>query len=84
MCSSPPSRACTVDLARRAHIAVQVRRRQLHDRLATADERGEGVISMAIAVLIVAFLGAAAWLAFKGLLDGTKDKAETQIAKVGG
>ena len=39
---------------------------------------------MAIAVLIVAFLGAAAWLAFKGLLDGTKEKAETQIARVGG
>ena len=71
------------DLSRRAHIAATVRRRELAERLRTADDRGEGVISMAIAVLIVAFLGAAAWLAFKGLLDGTKEKAETQIAKVG-
>ncbi|MEZ5266413.1 MAG: hypothetical protein R2755_32520 [Acidimicrobiales bacterium] len=72
-----------VDLGRCAHIAVTSTRRRLTDRLAATDERGEGVISMAIAVLIVAFLGAAAWLAFKGLLDGTKEKAETQIAKVG-
>ncbi len=71
------------DLSRRAHIAATVRRRELAERLRAADDRGEGVISMAIAVLIVAFLGAAAWLAFKGLLDGTKEKAETQIAKVG-
>lgn len=72
-----------VDLSRRAHIDVTHARRRLLERLRDHDERGEGVISMAIAVLIVAFLGAAAWLAFKGLLDGTKEKAETQIAKVG-
>jgi hypothetical protein len=70
----------TRDLSRRLHISM----RGLRQRLAEPDDRGEGVISMAIAVLIVAFLGAAAWLAFKGLLDGTKEKAETQIARVGG
>lgn len=59
-------------------------RTTLAERRTTADERGEGVISMAIAILIVAFLGAAAWLAFKGLLDGTKAKAEIQLDKVGG
>lgn len=68
------------NFTRRAHISFG----GLRQRLAEPDERGEGVISMAIAVLIVAFLGAAAWLAFKGLLDSTKDKAETQIARVGG
>ena len=72
------------DLGRRAHLVTLAWRLQLSDRLEQKDERGEGVISMAIAVLIVAFLGAAAWLAFKGLLDGTKEKAETQIARVGG
>ena len=72
------------DLGRRAHLLTLACRLQLSDRLEQKDERGEGVISMAIAVLIVAFLGAAAWLAFKGLLDGTKEKAETQIARVGG
>ncbi len=71
-----------VDLSRRAHIHLTDARRRLVERR-DHDDRGEGVISMAIAVLIVAFLGAAAWLAFKGLLDGTKEKAETQIAKVG-
>ena len=34
-------------------------RRLLHD------ERGEGVISAAIAVLVMAFLGALMWVAFK-------------------
>ncbi len=69
-----------IDLTRRVHIGIGGLRQQWSE----PDERGEGVISMAIAVLIVAFLGAAAWLAFKGLLDSTKDKAETQIARVGG
>ena len=31
------------------------------------DERGEGVISTAIAVLIMAFLGAAMWLGFSAI-----------------
>lgn len=48
-----------------------------------ADERGEGVISAAIAVLIMAFLGVAAWLAFKGIFDGASDKAEQQINQIG-
>lgn len=78
-----------IELSRRAGATTQAWRVALTERAlrpgAPADrERGEGVISMAIAVLIVAFLGAAAWLAFKGLLDGTKEKAESQIARVGG
>lgn len=73
----------TCDLTRRAAAWARAWRTVLSDRLQAADERGEGVISMAIAILIVAFLGAAAWLAFKGLLDGTKAKAETQLEKVG-
>ena len=73
----------TNDLILRADTALRAWRITLVERLRSHDDRGEGVISMAIAVLIVAFLGAAAWLAFKGLIDGTKDKAETQIARVG-
>jgi hypothetical protein len=73
----------TNDLLARTDASLRAWRITLVERLRAHDERGEGVISMAIAVLIVAFLGAAAWLAFKGLLDGTKDKAETQIARVG-
>lgn len=47
------------------------------------DERGEGVISAAIAVLIMAFLGVAAWLAFKGIFDSASNKAEQQVDQIG-
>ena len=47
------------------------------------DERGEGVISMAIAVLIVAFIGAAAFVLFRNLLSGAGAKASTQVNNIG-
>jgi hypothetical protein len=53
------------------------------DRL-RSDDRGEGVVSMAIAILIIAFIGAAAWVIFKGVLDGAGDKTRTQINQIGG
>lgn len=60
-------------------------RAQLQHRLGDGlrDERGEGVISMAIAILIVAFLGVAAWLAFKGILDDTGQKVQSSVDQVG-
>ncbi len=48
------------------------------------DDRGEGVISMALAILIVAFLGVAAWLAFKGILDDSSNNVKTQVDQIGG
>lgn len=48
------------------------------------NDRGEGVISMAIAVLIVAFLGVAMWLAFKGFADDTERTLEDQVDRIGG
>ena len=48
------------------------------------DDRGEGVISMALAILIVAFLGVAAWLAFKGILDDSANDVKTQVDQIGG
>lgn len=50
---------------------------------AAADEQGEGVISAAIAVLIMAFLGVIAWLAFKGLLVNTTKSVTTQVNQIG-
>ena len=47
------------------------------------DERGEGIISLAIAILIVAALGVVAYGAFKGLFDSTKAKAETKVGEIG-
>ncbi|HET9442108.1 MAG TPA: hypothetical protein VFO65_02225 [Acidimicrobiales bacterium] len=46
-------------------------------------ERGEGVISAAIAVLIMAFLGAALWVGFKATLDNTQDKVDEKIGEIG-
>jgi type VI protein secretion system component VasF len=48
------------------------------------DERGEGVISAAIAVLIMAFLGAMMWVGFQQTLDRSQDKVDQQIEKIGG
>lgn len=65
------------------HIAM--RHMQIRDLLNAKlrDDRGEGVISMAIAVLIIAFLGVALWLAFKGLVDDTEQEIGNQIGEIG-
>ena len=57
-------------------------RRQIAVRL--RDDRGEGVISMAIAVLIIAIIGAAMFLIFEGLAEDVGNKATEQIDSIGG
>jgi hypothetical protein len=47
------------------------------------DERGEGVISAAIAVLVMAFLGAAMWLAFSEIFDNATETVGNQIEQIG-
>jgi len=47
------------------------------------DERGEGVISAAIVVLIMAFLGAAMWVAFKTIFDDATTKTGGEVNKIG-
>jgi len=54
----------------------------LRARLAS-DERGEGVISAAIVVLIMAFLGAAMWGAFKLIFDDAADGTSEQVGRIG-
>lgn len=51
--------------------------------LLTNDERGEGVISMAIAVLIMAFIGVAVWGGFKLTVDNTQKKVDAQVEQIG-
>lgn len=51
-------------------------------RLAT-DDRGEGVISAAIVVLIMAFLGAAMWVAFRTIFADTTDNTSSQVSSIG-
>jgi uncharacterized protein HemX len=48
------------------------------------DERGEGVISTAIAVLIVALLGVALWTGFSTMVKGATDRTAEQLEQIGG
>jgi len=48
-----------------------------------SEQRGEGVISVAIAVLIMAFLGAAMWLAFQEIFNSAATNTENQVNKIG-
>jgi hypothetical protein len=54
---------------------------RIWDRL-VRDESGEGVISAAIAVLIMAFLGAAAWVAFRAIFDNATESTNEQIQQL--
>lgn len=47
------------------------------------DERGEGVISAALVVLIMAFLAALMWVGFKAIWDTASSKTSTQVTKIG-
>ncbi len=46
-------------------------------------DRGEGVISTAIAVLVMAFLGAAMWVTFNAVWKDTSEKTENQVNIIG-
>ncbi|HZA00244.1 MAG TPA: hypothetical protein VE575_15900 [Acidimicrobiales bacterium] len=51
---------------------------------ARRDDRGEGVISAALAVLIMAFLGALMWVGFRTMWETTEQKTNEQIEQIGG
>lgn len=61
-------------------LEIQVRR-ALRDRL--VDDRGEGVISMAIAILIIATIGAVMYTLFLGTGEDLNDKVNDQINDIG-
>lgn len=46
-------------------------------------ERGEGVISAAIAVLIMAFLGAAMWVGFNAIWGDAEENIGDQVQQIG-
>lgn len=62
--------------------ALTARPRLLAGRLGR-DERGEGVISAAIAVLIMAFLGVVVWVGFRATLGNTQQKVDNQVEQIG-
>jgi len=47
------------------------------------DERGEGVISAAIAVLVMAFLGVGMYFAFRSTLGKAQTKTDQQVECIG-
>jgi type IV secretory pathway VirB2 component (pilin) len=53
------------------------------DRLRNS-ETGEGVISAAIAVLVMAFIGVMMWVAFSGSFDRAAGSVDDRIAEIGG
>lgn len=54
-----------------------------HRRRSRRDQHGEGVISAAIAVLIIASLGALMWVGFKTLWESAEETTNSEISKIG-
>jgi len=71
------------DLAFVAYVLSRSAAHHVRHRL-RIDDRGEGVISTAIAVLIVAFLGAAMYVIFTQILTSSGSKASQQVNDIGG
>ncbi len=57
--------------------------RSLVVSLTAKDEAGEGVISTAIAVLIMAALGAVMWVGFQAIWGNASSKTTSQINQIG-
>ena len=69
-------------------VAVQGAARGLWDhvaeRIERTDERGEGVISAAIAVLIMAVIGAAMYVAYRALFNQTSASVTDKVNQISG
>jgi hypothetical protein len=70
-----------MDLALHLWITVGVLRLRLADR--AHDEVGEGVISTAIAVLVMAAIGAGMWLAFDALFQDASSRTADNVNQIG-
>ncbi|MFU8839617.1 MAG: hypothetical protein ACNA8R_02715 [Nitriliruptoraceae bacterium] len=56
-------------------------RTSLQQRL--TEQQGEGVISTAIAVLIMAIIGGLMWVAFQGVFDSASDTITSEVEQIG-
>jgi len=68
-----------IRIVRRLHIEAR-----WLGRTALGGDRGEGVISAAIAVLIMAFLGALMWVGFQAIWANAEQQTNDQISRIGG
>jgi hypothetical protein len=62
---------------------VPARHRRWAANCRERDERGEGVISAAIAVLIMAFIGVGMWVAFNTMFQQTASNVNKQVNCIG-
>lgn len=69
------------DIAIRLWVHQLTLRAALRDRL--DDERGEGVVSAAIAVLIMAFLGVLVWQGLRATLFSAQENVNSQVGQIG-
>jgi hypothetical protein len=66
-----------------AWLAAALRAGALAPRRRIVGDRGEGVVSAAIAVLIMAFLGALMWFAFQAMFVRAQNRTECQVDQIG-
>jgi hypothetical protein len=69
------------ELMLRTYVWQRTARVAVHDRI-VKDETGEGVISAAIAVLVMAFLGVLMWTLFKDTLIKANTNVNDQLDKI--
>lgn len=72
----------TLETTARTVIAWRTLRASAVTRL--RDERGEGVISVALAVLIIAGIGVLVWAGFQTFWETTESKTSSNINQIGG
>jgi hypothetical protein len=70
-----------MDLAVQALVAWQLVKLGVRERL--VDERGEGVISTAIAVLIMALIGLLMWTVFQRVFNNAGEQIESNVNNIG-
>lgn len=68
-------------LALAVYVWQRTARSSVYDRV-IKDESGEGVISAAIAVLVMAFLGVLMWVLFKETLIKSNTKVDNQLDNI--
>lgn len=70
-----------METALRALVAWQLLKLSVRDRL--TDEHGEGVISTAIAVLIMALIGLLMWTVFQRVFNSAGEQIESNVNNIG-
>ena len=63
---------------------LKLRTHMAHTYGRMCDDRGEGVISVAIAILVIAFIGALMFVGLRDLWEDTETKTINQLDSIGG